>query len=354
MPRAIVTFDKTSFWMTEYPLKPLEALDVRVQVEFAAPKHGTESQILGGSVFSQKRWDSELRLFLPHPNASDPAASSPEQTPKERGIGNVIVGTVLEVGAEVTRFKPGDLVFGPGSIREVHTAPESRLRPLAGLTPVDAVCTEPGHVAFVALRDGNVRIGDDVAVFGLGAIGLLAVGAAKAGGAQRVFAVDPLPSRRRAALELGAEAAFDPASGDAALEIKLATEKQGVDVAVETSGAGRALNDAIRCLRQCGTVVHVPWGPKDARDLHLNEEFHHNRPTIIGSQAWEGWENPDRSHPLWNPERAYQATISLFQSGKLSGEKIVTPIVSFDEAPNVLPDIFTRPQNSIKLGVDFS
>ncbi len=42
---------------------------------------------------------------------------------------------------------------------------------------------DPAHVAFVAMRDGNVRLGDDVAVFGLGAIGLLTVQAAHAAGA---------------------------------------------------------------------------------------------------------------------------------------------------------------------------
>ncbi len=348
MPRAIITVDGSSFRIVEYDPKPLEPYEVRVKVEFAAPKHGTETQAISGSVFKNKRWDGELRLFLPTEEA--PALSEP---PKERGIGNVIVGTVSEIGSEVTRFKPGDRVFGSGSIRELHTAHESKLRPLDGLSPEDAVCTEPGHVAFVAVRDGNIRVGDDVAIFGLGAIGLLAVQVAKASGANRVFAVDPLISRREVALDTGAFQAFDPSKCDAALQIKLATEKQGVDVAIETSGAGRALNDAIRCLRQCGTVVHVPWGPKDARDLHLDEEFHHNRPTIVGSQAWEGWANADRSHPLWNPERAYRATIALFQSGKLSGEKIVTPIVSFEEAPDTLTTMFTHPERSIKIGVKF-
>ena len=46
------------------------------------------------------------------------------------------------------------------------------------LAPEAAVCVDPAHVAFVAIRDGNVRLGDWVAVFGMGAIGLLAVQAA--------------------------------------------------------------------------------------------------------------------------------------------------------------------------------
>jgi threonine dehydrogenase-like Zn-dependent dehydrogenase len=347
MPRRIVTEDGTRFWITEVELPPLQANEIRVRVAFAAPKHGTESQLITGSAFQTKQWDPEMRLFLPRLETSATA----QPPPKPRGIGNVVVGEVLEVGAEVTRFQPGDRVFGSGQIAEIVQAPEAKFRPLTTLTPVDAVCTEPGHVAFVAVRDGNIRVGDDVAVFGLGAIGLLTIQIARAGGAHRVFGVDPLVARRDYALQHGADAVFDPREQDAAVAIKHATHRHGVDVAIETSGNGRALHDAIRCIRQCGTVVHVPWGPKDGTDLKLGEEFHHNRPTLIGSQAWEGWGNPDRSHPLWNAERAYQAAIDLFREGHITGEGIVTPIVSFAEAPAILPTIFTDPNRSIKIGV---
>jgi len=345
MPRRIVTEDGTRFWIAEIEMPPLKANEIRVRVAFAAPKHGTESQLIAGSPFQTKQWDPEMRLFLPRPEA--PSAAPP----KPRGIGNMVVGEVIEIGADVTRFQPGDQVFGSGQISEIVQAPEAKFRPLTTLAPVDAVCTEPGHVAFVAVRDGNIRVGDDVAVFGLGAIGLLTVQIAKAGGAHRVFGIDPLPARRGYALQHGADAVFDPRAQDTAVAIKQATDRHGVDVAIETSGNGHALNDAIRCIRQCGTVVHVPWGPKDGADLKLGEEFHHNRPTLVGSQAWEGWDNPDRSHPLWDAERAYQAAIDLFREGRITGEGIVTPIVSFEEAPAILPTIFTDPSRCIKIGV---
>ncbi len=345
MPREIVTLDGSSFRIRAYDLPPLGPLDVRVVVHFAAPKHGTELHGLTGSAFDRKIWDKDLRMFLPRSDN----APTPEK--KERNIGNMIVGVVGEIGPEVTQFKPGERVFGYGPIREIHQTDETRLRHSQGLSDVDAVSVDPAHVAFVAVRDGNIRIGDDVAVYGLGAIGLMAVQIARAGGARRVFAIDPLALRRKFALTHGASAAFDPTTQDAALEIKRATGGKGVDVSIETSGNSRALHDAIRCIRQCGMVVHVPWGPHDNSQLHLDEEFHLNRPTLVGSQAWSGWGNPDRSHPLWDHERAYQATIDLFRDQRVTGEGLITPIVSFDDALDALVAIRTNPASTIKFGV---
>ena len=348
MPRRLVTLDGSSLEFREYDLPEPGPSDVRVRVQFAAPKHGTERKSLTDSPFARKRWDPELRLFLPR-DAAD-GAPAPAQ---ERGLGNMVVGVVEQVGREVGRYGPGDAVFGYGPVQEVHQAAEDHWHPLGALAPEDAVCVDPAHVAFVAVRDGNMRVGDTVAVFGLGAIGLMAVQIARAGGAQQVFAVDPIALRRECAAAHGADCALDPSTCDAALEIKRATAGCGVDVALETSGSGRALHEAIRCIRQCGTVVHVPWGPRDCTDLHLDEEFHLNRPTLIGSQTWEGWGNPDRSHPLWSPRRAFEAVIQLFRDGRLTGKGLVTPIVRFEEAPQALAGLFDRPEESIKAGVVF-
>jgi threonine dehydrogenase-like Zn-dependent dehydrogenase len=347
MPHTIVTRDATAFDFHEYELPPLGPRDVRIQVAFAAPKHGTEMHLVRGSVHDLKRWDPELRMFLPRP------ADAPAPPPRERNIGNIVVGSVAAIGAAVTQFSVGERVFGYGPICEVCDVAEDRCYSAAGLSDADAVCVDPAHVALVAVRDGNVRVGDTVAVYGLGAIGLCAVQIARIGGARTVCAVDPIALRRSYAAAHGADAVFDPIAVDAALEIKLATGRKGVDVAIETSGNDRALHDSIRCLRQCGTVVHVAWGPTNAAHLHLDEEFHINRPLIVGSQAWAGWGNPDRSYPRWDHERAYAAAIELFRAGLLSGAGMVHPIVTFADAPAALRAIVESPETTIKVGVRF-
>ncbi|MCS6775354.1 MAG: zinc-binding alcohol dehydrogenase [Chloroherpetonaceae bacterium] len=346
--RRLVTYDGEAFSLQEFTLPEPGPHDVRVQVTFAAPKHGTEGHLLTGCVLDRKEFDPQLRMFLPRER--NEAASA---APQERVVGNMVVGTVTAVGDAVTRWRPGDRVFGSGRIQEMAQAPEDRWYALGTLSDADAVCVDPLHVALVAIRDGQVRLGDTVAVYGLGAIGLMAVQAARASGARQVFGVDPSPLRRSCAEQLGAHATFDPNVCDVALEIKRATGGAGVDVALEVSSNSRALHEAIRCLRQCGTVVLVAWGPHDCSHLHLDEEFHLNRPTLIGSQAWAGWGNPDRDHPRWTPERAYATAIDLLRDGVATGDPVVTPVIAFEEAPAVIGALMRDAGAAIKVGVRF-
>jgi threonine dehydrogenase-like Zn-dependent dehydrogenase len=83
-----------------------------------------------------------------------------------------------------------------------------------------AVCLDPAEFAFAAVRDGHVRIGDAVAVSGMGAIGLMVVQLARLAGASQVIAIDPLPSRRAIAEQLGATATLDPRACDVGLTLK--------------------------------------------------------------------------------------------------------------------------------------
>ena len=333
------------FVLQEYDPPALGPRLVRARTVLAAPKHGTELRLWQASAFRGRRWDARLRLFLDNEGA-------PPIPPPSMAVGNMGVAVITEVGPAVQGLAPGDCVYGYMPVREVQTLDAAQVRPLGGMAPEDAVCVDPAHVALVAVRDGQVRLGDWVAVFGLGAIGLMTVQAARASGATRVLAVDPLGPRRERALALGAERAFDPSGQDVALAIRQATRLDGVDVALEVSGADASLREAIRSVRQCGTVVAVAWGHGDGRGLYLGEEFHVNRPTLVASQAV--WANPDRDHPRWNEARAQTTCADLFASGRFTSRGVLDPVVSLREAPDVLDAVFHDPGRVLKVGVRFA
>jgi len=358
------------FALRAYELPPPAPEDIRIRLDLAAVKHGTESHAWSGDVNRGRRWDPRLRLFLdPAPDAQETGgavASLSGRTSNEAGasargalpplvsVGNMAVGMVEQIGAAVEVFRPGDRVYGYMPVRQAHQAQAAamRLRHLPErLSAEAAVCVDPAHVAFVAVRDGKVRLGDNVAVFGLGAIGLLTVQAALAAGAERVVGVDLLPGRRDRAVRMGAAAAFDPAAGDVGTAIKEAMEGRGADVALETSGSDRAMHEAIRCVAQCGTVVAVGWASGSGAGLYLGEEFHVNRPTLVASQCASFWGNPDRDYPLWDEPRAQRACAALFCRGLLRADDILDPVVPLEEAPHALRAVRENPGSVLKVGI---
>ncbi|KYH39760.1 MAG: alcohol dehydrogenase [Candidatus Bathyarchaeota archaeon B63] len=300
----------------------------------------------GISPLSTKRIDPELGIFVPEPQRK----GKPEWGKFPMSLGNMTVGVVTEVGDEVRHLKVGDRVYGYLPIRETHTVDEDHVK-LAppDLSDEELVCIDPAAVSLMAVREGNIRVGDRVAVFGLGAIGLMAIQMAKLSGALRVIGVEPVESRRRLAKKYGADILLDPFSCDAGLEIKKAVG--GVDVAIEVSGSYQALHQAIRATSYGGTIVPVSWYHGEARGLNLGEEWHFNRQVMVSGARVES--EPYRDHPRWDRRRVYETVIELFRRKALTCEGLLSHIVRFDEVVEAYRAIDERPGEIIKLGVTY-
>ena len=89
------------------------------------------------------------------------------------------------------------------------------------------VFTDPARFALAAIHDAEIKLGDRVAIFGLGAIGMLALQMARLDGAAQVIAVDPIPERLELAHQLGADLTINPEENDAGMTIKQATGGRG-------------------------------------------------------------------------------------------------------------------------------
>ncbi|MFE2728418.1 NAD(P)-dependent alcohol dehydrogenase [Kitasatospora sp. NPDC059327] len=114
----------------------------------------------------------------------------------------------------------------------------------------------------------RVAPGQTLAVFGAGAVGLSAVMAAKAAGASDIVAVDLNPARRELALELGATRVVDGAHSNVVQEI--ACGPDGLDFALDTTGVGAVMANAVRVLKRPGLCVLVGSGV-DPLALHPAE-----------------------------------------------------------------------------------
>ncbi|KKL84828.1 hypothetical protein LCGC14_1960850, partial [marine sediment metagenome] len=218
------------------------------------------------------------------------------------------------------------------------------------LSSASAVCLDPADFALGAIRDGHVRLGDAVVVFGTGAIGLMAVQLAKLAGASLVIAVEPLPNRLAIAGRVGADLMLDPAGCDVGLEIKKATAGRGADVAIDYSGAWQALQAALRGLAYGGTVVAGAFPPAHEAGLDLGAEAHLNLPSIVFSRSCSA---PNRDHPRWDERRILDVCLALLEAGTISGDEVVTPVVKFEDLPEEYPRIVTEPDEYVKLGATY-
>lgn len=343
MPRELKAVQPETLEFCDYDLPDLAPGQVRVRTEFAAAKHGTERAMFKGYAGARGQWNGELALH----ERGDEGGDFWQFT-----VGNMFVGAATEAGEEVEEFQVGDRVLGYGGFREVQQVPAARCWKMPrDLSWKSAVCLDPADFAMAAVRDGHVRVGDAVAVFGMGAIGLMAVQVAKSSGAHPVIAVEPLENRRSAAEAVGADLVLEPTHCDAGREIKLATGKRGADVCIEYSGNVNALQDAIRGVAFGGNVVAGAYPPPYPEGLDLGAEAHLNIPNLIFSRACS---EPNREHPRWDEDRVYATCWRMIREGKIAGEPIVTPVVPFEEAKEAYRRIADAPETNIKLGVEFS
>ncbi len=174
-------------------------------------------------------------------------------------------------------FKPlGGWRFGntiDGSQAEYLLVPDA----MANLSPVPdgltdeqvLMCPDILSTGFSGAESGKVRIGDTVAVFAQGPIGLCATAGARLMGATTIIAVDTVPERLAIAREMGADHVVDFAATDPVEEIMRLTDGRGVDVSIEALGRQSTFEAALKVLRPGGTLsslgvysgdLHIPLG----------------------------------------------------------------------------------------------
>ncbi len=200
--------------------------------------------------------------------------------------GHEFAGTIEACGAGVKEFRPGDRVAvfpllwrdddpaceagkyaqsegydylgsrSDGAFSEYVIAPERNLmRVPDNVSLEEAAMTEPAAVALHAVRRGGLRLGDSVAIFGLGPIGMMVAQWVRALGASTIVLFDILPEKLELARQLGFQHVFDNGRVDAAEIAGGLTGQRGVHVALEAAGVPPTTIAALQVTRRAGRVV---------------------------------------------------------------------------------------------------
>jgi threonine dehydrogenase-like Zn-dependent dehydrogenase len=107
---------------------------------------------------------------------------------------------------------------------------------------------------FSAAEKAGLGLGDTVAIFAQGPIGLCASMGARLKGAGLIIAVDSVPSRLEMARRLGADVVLNFEAVDVVAEIRRLTQGRGVDVAIEALGSPATFSNGLKVLRPGGTL----------------------------------------------------------------------------------------------------
>lgn len=326
----------------DIPLTKPGPQQVVVRTRYSGISAGTElSTYRGTNPYLDKLWDPDRRLFL-RGRATQPFPVD--------AWGYSEVGTVQEVGVEVSSLRRGDVVWGIWGHRSIAVLDAEQLsghQLPSGLDPLVGTFDRVGAVALNAVLASEARLGESVAVFGQGVIGLLATQLLTSMGCS-VVAVDTMPLRRSLAERWGA-VALDPAAADVALAVQAALPG-GVDRVIELSGAYPALQQAIRVAGPDGAVIAAGFYQGSAVALALGEEFHHNRVSIVPSQIGG---LPLALQRRWSRDRLHQTVMRLCASGRLNPLPLVSHVIPAQQAARAYTLLESPPPDLLQVVLDF-
>ena len=252
-------------------------------------------------------------------------------------FGHEMSGDVVEVGALVTEVRVGDRVacethipcnhcyqcqtnnrhicenmkiigvHTPGSFAEYISFPVDCAYKIGDdISYETGAMLEPMGVAAHGMEVANVQ-GKTIAIYGCGAIGLMAVGIAHTYSAKKIYAIDLFEAKLSAALDMGADVVINVKEEKAVQRVLSETQGVGVDVVIDFTGSQKAINDGFSILRKGGTFVMVGL-PENDLIVPATDNIIYKEATVVGvtgRRMYETWDQCQSalSSPRYNIQR---------------------------------------------------
>ena len=301
--------------------------EIRVHAIASGLSHGTEMLVFRGQV------PPDLALDLP-------TLAGSYAFPIKFGYASM--GRVIETGAGVTDFAPGDHVFVHHPHQQEYVVrAATAVRLPKRLPPELGVFLANCETALNVVLDAHPHLGDEVVVIGQGVVGLLVTQLLERAGAL-VTAVEPIAVRRELALRGGAEDAVTP---EAALaRIATRTNGRGADVVVEASGNGSALQLAIDAAAFQASVIVCSWYGSKPVSLDLGSRFHRQRLRLVSSQVSQ---IDAALAPRWDRQRRLDTALALLEELVLG--PLITHRIPFARAAEAYELVDQRPEETVQV-----
>jgi 2-desacetyl-2-hydroxyethyl bacteriochlorophyllide A dehydrogenase len=263
--------------------------------------------------------------------------------------GYAAVGRVVALGSGVPADWQDRLVFAFNPHESHFIANPAHLLPVPPEIAAETAVFLPNMETAVSfLMDGQPMIGEQVAVFGQGIVGLLTTALLAQLPLASLVTLDRYPLRREWSRRLGAGAAVDPLADDGLAGIKSALQGErpysGADLTFELSGNPAALDQAIEVTGYNGRILVGSWYGQKRADLNLGGHFHRSHMQIISSQVshiapkWNG---------RWTKSRRLQTTWQML--AKIRPEQLITHHFSIGQAAQAYQLLDQSPEHAIQV-----
>lgn len=283
------------------------------------------------------------------------------EVPPGTVIGHEMAGIVSQVGANVSKFAPGDRVsidpndpcgacyfchngqahfcesmkgYGTsynGGFAEYITVPGKQVFHIPDSLSLQAASqSETLSCCVHGIDLANIEVGQTVFVIGGGPIGQLMIQLASIAGASKVIVSEPVAEKRQKALALGATAVIDPMNDD--IQAVLDRECYNVDRVIECVGSTVTMQQALQYAGKKCTVMLFGLTPPGAEMAIKPFQLFQRETTIVPS--------------FINPY-TFDRAIALLASGKLHMDEFITDIVPLEEINRVFEDDSFRKRGKI-------
>ncbi|HPS03343.1 MAG TPA: zinc-binding alcohol dehydrogenase, partial [Candidatus Sumerlaeota bacterium] len=247
-------------------------------------------------------------------------------------LGYCNVGTVLEVGAGVRDFQPGDRVASNGPHAEIACVPRNLCAKIPdSVTDEQAVFTVLASIGLQGVRLAQPTLGERFLVMGVGLVGLLTAQFLLASGCE-VLVSDFSADRLKRAEAFGARTVNLAEGGDPIAAAQAWTQGQGVDGVLVTASAktDEIMHQAAEACRKRGRIVLVGVVGLNLRrsDFYAKELSFQVSCSYGPGRYDEKYEQGGQDYPAgyvrWTEQRNFEAVLGALRSGKLSVEPLIT------------------------------
>ncbi|QOR62628.1 bi-domain-containing oxidoreductase [Sulfurovum sp. ST-21] len=257
-------------------------------------------------------------------------------------LGYSAAGQVIEVGSNMSGLNVGDRVAcggaGYANHAEINYVPKNLMVKIPDeVDDIDASFVTVGAIALQGVRQTEPKLGERVAVIGLGLLGQLTVQLLKANGC-KVIGSDVDPDKIALAKKLGADETCH--AGDLIAKANEFSNGHGVDAVIiaASTSSNQPVIDAAEISRMRGRVVFLGMVGMDIpRNDYYKKEIDLRLSMAYGPGRYDPeYEEKGHDYPFdlvrWTEQRNFEAFLGLIEEGKITPKELITHSYGFDDA----------------------